>query len=228
MPIKYRMEKNSLKPGTFYARVVRGKTVRLKQMISNIVAKTTLDRVNVEIVVMALIAEVIAILVAGDSAIIDGLVRFNTSISGSFESNEAIVTRDNVRLNVLAHGNRALASAVVSKASYSREASRSKAPLVDVFFDAAAKVYDRYTPGSIVCLKGENLKFNPDNDDEGVFISDGATEIRLTPYVRAGNKQIDTQIPPGASGALTITVRARYTRNGDLRQGIYRYQVTEV
>ena len=38
--------------------------------------------------------------------------------------------------------------------------------------------------------------------------------------------RIDALIPPGVSGALNVTVRARYTEGGELRQGTYRREVT--
>ena len=42
MPISYALEENRLKPGSYYARVIRGNTVDLDQMIVNIGAKTSL------------------------------------------------------------------------------------------------------------------------------------------------------------------------------------------
>ena len=77
-------------------------------------------------------------------------------------------------------------------------------------------------------IRGKDLKFTPANADEGVFINDGAAETRLSIYSVVSNKRIDALIPPGTSGALTITVRARYTEGGELRQSAYHRQVTAV
>ncbi len=226
MPIKYRIMENSLKPGTYYARVVQGNTITLDQMIPNIVAKTALSGTDVKGAISALIEEIIAALSAGHNPVVDGLVRFTVSISGSFETTEVTITKSNANLNVVAHDDRALEAAVIANATYSRETARVKAPLVDSFFDIATGAYDQYTAGSIVRFKGENLKFTAANADEGVFVNDGTTETRLSIYSVIGNKQIDALVPPGISGALTITVRARYSERGELRQGAYRRQIT--
>ncbi|MCP4544404.1 MAG: DUF4469 domain-containing protein [Chloroflexi bacterium] len=227
MPIKYRIVENNLKPGSYYARVVQRDVITLEQMIPNVVAKTALSGTDVKAVASAITDELVATLAAGHTAVIDGMVRFTVSISGSFENGEVTITKDNAHLNVVAHDERALESAVAARASYSRETARVKAPLVDRFFDIATSAYDQYTAGSIVRFNGEDLKFNLANSDEGVFVNDGTTETRLTIYSVAGNKQIDALIPAGVSGPLSITVRARYTEGGELRQSTYRRQVAQ-
>ena len=221
MPIRYRLEENNLKPGTFYARVIPGDIITLEQMLPAIVAKTSLSAADVQASITALIDEVIAALAVGDRPVIDGLVRFAASLSGSFETVEVSLNSDTAHLNVLAQDDHALAAAVAARTSYVRELSEVKAPLVNSVFDIAGSSYDHYTPGSIVRLKGDNLKFDPTQSDEGVFIHDGSSETRLTVYSVAGARQIDTLIPAGVSGSLTITVRARYTETGELRQGSY-------
>ena len=228
MPIKYRIVENNLKPGTYYARVVQGDTVTLEQMIPNIVAKTSLSGTDVKGAITSITDEIAIVLAAGGNPVVDGLVRFTVSISGSFETDEATITKDNVHLNVVAHDDRALESAVTAMATYSREADRVKVPLLSGFLDIATDTADQYTAGSIVRIRGEDLKFTPANADEGVFINDGAAETRLSIYSVVSNKRIDALIPPGTSGALTITVRARYTEGGELRQSAYRRQVTAV
>ncbi len=228
MPIKYRIVENNLKPGTYYARVVQGDTVTLEQMIPNVVAKTALSGVDVKGVVTAITDEIAAVLSAGGNPVVPGLVRFTVSISGSFDTDDVTITKDNVHLNVIAHDDRALESRVTVTATYSREADRIKVPLVSGFLDIATNVADQYTPGSIVRLRGEDLKFNPASADEGVFVDDGTSETRLSIYSVVSNKRIDALVPPGISGALTITVRARYTEGGELRQSAYRRQVTAV
>jgi len=226
MPIKYSIEENNLKPGTFYARVSRGAIVDLEDMVPNIVAKTSLTGTDLKGAVSALTEEIVAALAAGNTVVIDGLVTFYVTLSGSFDTPDQVVTRETAQLKVVAQSNRGMRSAVAGQASYAQELTAVKAPIIRSVLDTVTQTYERYTPTGVLRLSGDNLKFDPAQSDEGVFLDDGMTEERLQMYSIIGNKQIDTIIPPAISGSQTIVVRARYTPGGDLRQTTYHRQVT--
>jgi hypothetical protein len=76
-----------------------------------------------------------------------------------------------------------------------------------------------YTPGSIVRLLGDNLKFDPARADEGVFLRGEADETRMLIYSTVGPRQVDALVPATVSGAQQVVVRTRYTPNGELREG---------
>jgi hypothetical protein len=226
MTIKYRIEENNLKPGTFYARVSRGEIVDLEDMIPNVVAKTSLTGTDLRGAISALTEEIVASLVAGNAVVLDGLVTFYVTLSGSFDAPDQVVTRETAQLNVVARSNRGIKSTVASQASYSQEVAAVKAPVIRSVFDTATKGYDLYTPTAVIRLTGDNLKFDPEQADEGVFVGNDVAEVRLPLYSNVGNRRIDAIVPPATSGALTITVRARYTPGGELRQTTYRRLVT--
>ncbi len=226
MSIHYRIEENNLKPGTFYARVIRGEIVTLDDMVPNIVSKTSLTGGDLKGAISALIEEIVAALAAGNTVVIDGLVSFFTTLSGSFDTRDQVITRETADLNVLAQSNQSMEATVAGRASYSQEVASVKAPVISSVFDVAARVYDRYTPASVMRLTGDNLKFDPARPDEGVFVGNDVAEVRLPIYSAVGSKQIDAIVPPGVQGAFTITVRTRYTPDGELRQTTYHRQVT--
>jgi predicted histone-like DNA-binding protein len=228
MSIHYRIEENSLKENSYYARVIRADTVTLTQLITNIAAKTSLSPSDINGVVTALIEEVTQALVAGNTAEIDGLVSFVPTLTGSFETQDYVVTRANAQLKISTQENQTLRGNVAAQATYIREPSVVKIPAIASFFDVATQTYDQYTPGSIIRLEGENLKFNLAKPDEGVFVHASVPEVRLTVYSMAGPKRIDALIPADLTGNLTVLVRTRYTPEGDLRQGTYHRTVTKV
>jgi HU domain fused to wHTH, Ig, or Glycine-rich motif len=219
MRIRYRIVGNSLQPGTFAARVVQGQRVGLDTMIANIVRRTSLSPADVHGAVMMLIEEVRDALVSGDTAIIDGLATFNVSLSGAFTTPDTTISRDSAQLNVVVQGDGRLLSSVAASASYERMVLDVKAPIVSSFFNVATASFDGYTPGSIVRLLGDNLKFDPVKGDEGVFMHGEADETRLTVYSTVGTRQVDALIPPTVSGVQQVVVRTRYTPNGELREG---------
>jgi predicted histone-like DNA-binding protein len=228
MAIHYRIEQNSLKGSCYYARVMRADTVNLAQLVTNISSKTSLSPSDINGVVTALIEEVTQALIAGNTAEIDGLVSFTPTLIGSFETQDHVVTKANAQLKISTQENRALRANVAAQATYIRESSIVKIPAISNFFDVATQTYDQYTSGSIIRLEGENLKFNLDQPDEGVFVHASVPETRLTTYSISGNKRIDVMIPVDITGNLTVIVRTRYTPGGDLRQGIYHRVVANV
>jgi hypothetical protein len=211
--------KNNLKPGTFTARVVQGRRVGLDTLIANIVRRTSLSPADVHGAVMMLIEEVRNVVTAGDTAVIDGLATFSLSLSGAFTTPDVNLSRDSAQPNLVVQSDGRLLSSVAAGASYERVVLDVKAPIVSSVYDVATASFDGYTPGSIVRLLGDNLKFDPVKDDEGVFLHGAADETRLTVYSTVGARQVDALIPPTVSGVQQVLVRTRYTPNGELREG---------
>src|SRR5215216_1402107 len=99
--IRYQIVRNNLQPGMFTARVVHGQRVDLNRMIAKIVRRTSLSTADVHGAVMMLIEEVRDIVAAGDTAVIDGLATFNVSLSGTFATPDATISRDSAQLNMV-------------------------------------------------------------------------------------------------------------------------------
>ena len=228
MAVRYQIVGNTLKPGTFVARVVQGRRVGLDAMIANIVRRTSLSTADVNGAVAMLIEEVRDALANGDTAVIDGLATFSLSLSGSFATPDTTISRDSAQPNMSVQGDGRLQAAIAAAASYERMVFDVKAPIVSSFYNVATISFDGYTPGSIVRLMGDNLKFDPAKVDEGVFLRGEADETRLTIYSTVGPRQVDGLIPATVSGAQQVIVRARYTPNGDLREGRYSRVVSQV
>ncbi len=218
MPVRYKIVENKLKPGSYYARVVGGRRVGLDEMIARVVGKTALSAADMHGAVRALNEEIVAVLAAGDIAVVDGLGTFRLSLSGNFDSPEVIVTRENAQPNIIVQRDKGMLSAVLALAEYAKTLATVKLPIISRFYDVATHALDCYTPGSVVRLKGKHLKFNPAQADEGVFVSDGLTETRLTIYSELTNRRIDALLPPGLHGPLTVIVRTRYAPGGELRE----------
>jgi len=224
--IHYRIEENNLEPGTFYARVLRGEVVNLDDLIPNAVAKTSLTSADLRGAVSALTEEIVAALAAGKTVVVDGLVTFYVSLGGSFDTPDHVITRETADLNVQAQSNHFVEAVVASRASYTQEAAGVRLPVISSVYDVTSRVCGRYTPAGVMRLAGENLKFDPEQPDEGVFVGDDVSEVRLPVYLVIGDRQIDVVAPPTMRRALTVTVRTRYTPDGELRQTTFRRRVS--
>jgi hypothetical protein len=78
------------------------------------------------------------------------------------------------------------------------------------------------TRGGIGSITGEELKYNPENADEGIWFvpSSGGTAVRATVVANRteGNLVfiVPTALPPGS---YTLEVRKGYGKNAELRTG---------
>ena len=227
MPIRYQITGKNLKPDSFMARVIQGQRVGLDAMIERIVARTTLSTADVQAAVTALTEEIRTVLTRGDTAAIDGLATFNVILSGSFASPDATISRDTAQLNLAIQADSRFQAAIAAAVSYERVVRDIKVPIITSFYDVATAVFDRYTPGSIIRLQGDNLKFDPSRPDEGLFLRNGGDEMRASVYSNAGARQLDALVPTALTGVVQVAVRVRYTPNGDLREGRYQRTVNQ-
>lgn len=226
MPIRYRLEENSLQVNSYYARVIRESTISHDELIAALVTRTGLSVQDLQMVFDALNVEITQNLIAGRAITIKGLATFVVSLSGKFTSPDVILTKDNAQLNISIQESISMCSLVSSQASYSRDSVAVKVPIIGSFYDVASKSYNNYTAGNIIRLAGDNLKFNPEQQDEGVFVHASVPTLRLSSYSVISNKQIDGLMPAEANGNLTVIVRTRYTPDGSLRESIYQHQVS--
>ena len=78
------------------------------------------------------------------------------------------------------------------------------------------------TPGGIGQIVGEELKFNPQNAQEGVFfISSAGVETKTTVFATRTSGKLVFNIPAAlAVGNYTLEVRRAYTKENLIRKGI--------
>ena len=79
---------------------------------------------------------------------------------------------------------------------------------------------DHYTPGTMILINGDNLRFNKADLTQGVFFRNGNNpEVRLSVYGPILPGSITALIPPGTTGAQTVRVAAFI--NGSVRSFTY-------
>jgi hypothetical protein len=202
-------------------------TVQMPQTIEAIVRETGLSDTDVKAVVNALSQQTILALLNGNNIAIEGLGTFSLSLSEKLDSVEGTVS-DAVEVRVNVRADAAILDQVRKDAQFEKVVKPPRAPIITGFQDVATGQGNQYTAGSIVTLSGEDLKFNTESADEGVFfIAADGTEVRATVYSRTGETKIDCLAPAGLTGAQTVELRTTYTSER-LRSGTYSSSVTPV
>lgn len=83
---------------------------------------------------------------------------------------------------------------------------------IDIVANADGKVDSPIKAGDLISIKGEYLKFDPENETHGIFLSDGENEYRLTYYTQITKgtvcARVETEIP---AGSYTLIIRNKPT-----------------
>ena len=77
---------------------------------------------------------------------------------------------------------------------------------------------ERITPNGIGTILGNELKFNPENAEEGIFFVNGTTTKVEVIATRTEGKLLFS-IPPLAPGSYALEVRKGYKANNEIRKG---------
>jgi len=105
---------------------------------------------------------------------------------------------------------------------FEQSAQQLGVPGITQVLEGLTGTQDRYAPGAIVEITGQRLKFNPQHEDEGVFLEAvGAAPVRASHYRRNGPRRIHALVPPHLKGPLRLTVRTRGRSKDTLRAAKY-------
>jgi nucleoid DNA-binding protein len=196
MSIKYEVFRNGLThPATFAARIRPAQNVRLATLVSEISAETSLAPSDIQAVVTNLISRVQEELTRGNSVTIDGLVTFGTSLTARIDTMTDPLPKD-AKLNVSTRAHPALAGSLRQKATLERVTAPSPGPVL-LYLNALFGDKRGIGCGDVMELKGERLRFDPDQEDAGVFFTDSGTnmEYRAKNYIDIEEKRLTFLVP---------------------------------
>jgi len=117
-----------------------------------------------------------------------------------------------------------------SRLKLEKEISRVHTPFPESFIDTGSETTNRLaTPQSIAVLKGDNLKFDPNDPNQGVFFipeNGSNASIRTNFYSRIKPSEINFLIPPLPTGNYTIVVQAIMRGHKSIRAGVLEPVIT--
>ena len=104
----------------------------------------------------------------------------------------------------------AVSSSVTTSTQWKRTTNRFKMlPFIDTVLNAEDES-DSFMQGDTIRIIGKYLKFEKEDETQGVFLKQGEEEIRLTDYFWNLPKQIEARLPVDiSSGSYTLIVRAK-------------------
>jgi len=212
MTIKYVVQSNPLKPGTFYPRVIRGERIPAQRINKDVADDMAISESTVEGVLKHVARRAAYYLLDGDLPAIEGLATLSVSLSDEEMPNVEATLSDQAELNVNINPISGLLNAVRKDVSFAKVYVQERKPTLLSLHDVRADVRNAYTADRSARLRGDSMRFDPAAEDEGIFfvaVSDG-TAVRAEHYARIGGREIIFDAPPGLTGEQYVEVHTRY------------------
>lgn len=102
---------------------------------------------------------------------------------------------------------------------------RESAPVIDSMINQVTGALNIYTAGSLMQVRGDNLKFSQTDVLQGIFLTNSAgVEVRCTVYANIEPQSDIFLVPSGTTGPQTVRMAAHI--NSSLRSYTYTTLIT--
>ena len=212
--LKYSLRENLLTPAPddYMAQAADVRSYTLDEIIDAMMEKgSTLTRADVA-ATLQIYGEVVSAIVKDGSAVNTPLINTALSISGVFEGANDVFDkkRHAVNLNITAG---TLLRDAVGKVKCEKTESASTAPYITEVSDiVSGKTNGVLTKGGVVQLLGSRLKFDQQDETQGVFfVPETGEPVRASVIAENKPARLMAIIPAGlTAGAYFIEVRTKY------------------
>ncbi|MCB1159418.1 MAG: DUF4469 domain-containing protein [Leptospiraceae bacterium] len=173
MSIKYSLHRTVIgnADNKFHSRVVTPQVFNREELVKRMLdSGTSVTRSDILAVLNLLESTVTNVLLEGGRINLDGFIQFYPLIQGVFNDEFDNFDSSKHKIDVGVRASSELKQ-LVSQAKVEKVESQVNLPVMKAFIDF--KTGERNSsifPGTIAALKGKNLKFNPEREDEGLYI----------------------------------------------------------
>lgn len=238
MSINYELRKKHLGDKDGFVGHFKAKTVYdLEAVIDRMVSMgTSLTRTDLHAVLMLLESTIEVIILEGGKISLDDFISIYPSISGTFDGPDDSFDKSKHTIKVNAGVLSKFANKIRLKASMEKIKSTQRKPDIYEIYDFGSDSKNEHLSiNDMVRIKGDNLKFDKSQADEGIFIinSNGnETKINYRDEPTATKLQFIMPEVDGEPGSVEIEIRTRYNtntmRNGktDLKLNVYNIKLS--
>ena len=227
--LKYCLRENLLTaaPDDYMAQVTDSQVFTLEDVIDRMVKRgTTVTRTDL-VAIMQLYTQECSFIVEEGGTLNTPLINTSMSISGVFDGADDAFDKKRHTVNLNINAGTALKTAV-GKVKTIKTETASTDPYITSVLDKLNGSSDEVKIGSVMEIIGSRLKFDPKDDEQGVFAVSGTKTVRCASVVE--NKParlivlLDANVP---AGEFTLEVRTKLTSDGSkksktLKKGYYR------
>jgi Domain of unknown function (DUF4469) with IG-like fold len=213
--------------GGFTTRAALGDGVTQEFLTAEVATATGLTPVQVEAAVKTFLQKILACSTGcGWSNNLYDIVRFRPTSGGSNPQPDGFHNADDINADVAVSFTKDAITAWRAGLTLESMGEVGKVtPIIDTILNQDTGAADHYTPGSLIQLRGDNLKLNKTDVTQGVFFKAGAAaEVRATVYGDIEPTTLTVLVPANLSGPLTVRVAVFI--NGSVRSFTYTTPIT--
>ncbi len=226
--LKYCLRENLLtaKPDDYMAQVTDSQVFTLEDVIDRMVKRgTTVTRTDL-VAIMQLYTEECSFIVEEGGTLNTPLINTSMSIAGVFDGADDSFDKKRHTVNLNINAGTALKTAL-GKVKTVKTETASTDPYITAVTDKLTGSADSIKIGSVMEIIGSRLKFDPADEEQGVFAVSGTNAVRCASVVE--NKparlivMLDAAVP---AGDFTLEVRTKLDSRGTrpsktLKKGYY-------
>ncbi len=222
MALRYGLVPNPLtNNGNDYMGVVtENETITTKQIVDQMIGKGSTVTKAEALSVIEEFSYAVAEAIGNGHNINTELFKIYPSVRGVFEDeNDSFdSSRHTIRLNLNA-GSRL--AEMVSNIDLRKVEITSPHPVLQKFTDLKSNVVnERCTPGQIASIKGSLLKYNEDDEMQGIFfIAPDGSETKVMQVVKNKPSELLFFVPDSLAGTYSVEVRVIPHNNKNIRKG---------
>lgn len=220
--MEFMLTKNPLRDdGKFFARIINQGGMSFEELLKEMEDNTAIRKQDLRLAVTQFFKAVTDNLIKG-LKVQTPLGTFKPTIRGSFNSLEEdfrpSAATNNHHLKILIRPSAELSGGVLPNLRAEKIMENSiKYPSVIVYENSSDTMDDGYHPGNVLKMRGINLKFDPDAEDEGVFwINSAGESVKATSISHNTPSALHCQIPELAPGEYIVEIASRL-KNHQLR-----------
>jgi hypothetical protein len=218
--IPYEVRENYLIKGTYYPRVIPGRQVPFQQIVDEVVAEKIVDEALIRATIDGIARRVTHYLLENRVPCLDGFMTLSISLGGVMDSPTTSLGKNaEVRVNATIDGN--MMDDIRRRLVTQKVHIPGKRPVLKLTSDVRSSSQNAYVGGGIIHIEGNDLKFNPENTDEGVFfvsIADNSS-VRSDTYSHVGNVEVNCLVPSNLVGDQFVEIHTRYKEGDDVHIG---------
>ena len=213
--------------GGFTTRAALGDAVTQEFITTEVATATGLTPVQVEAAVKTFFQKLLACSTGcGWSNNLYDIVRFRPTSGGSSPQPDGFHNADDINADVaLSFTKEAIENWRAGLTLESLGEVGKVTPVIDTILNQDTGAADKYTPGSLIQLRGDNLKLNKADLIQGVFFKAGAAaEVRAAVYGDIDPQSLTVLVPASLSGPLNVRIAVHI--NGSVRSYTYTNVIT--
>ncbi len=225
--MQYTLKTNKLTQPTSYYAMPMPEIVGEDTIIEEIAVRSNLSRPTVSAVITELRNAISRNLRNGKAITLENFVRFSITLPGRIDNFTESANKENLEVSAVIAND--IRDNVRFDIPLEKVASVEKVPTISF------TTYEYNEAVGLVELRGNNLEFDKEVTDEGVFYYNtvGKTELRAEQYGSITNTKNILSTPSFPYNALgwneyKIRVKARYTPGGTIRTGEYATPVRSI